>query len=405
MVEQVRITLFTGAGASKPFGYQLTDELTHQLLSGDGFLYHSQLKDRFILGDSANSDRMVKFVCDVCRSMMRGTPNYEQIYSDILYTRRTRRNQTSAFYDQAIELDNLLEAKIKEHFGSLGQYRPWLDVPDTEDPYNESWTLTLNYISNGVRQLLWKQRASARTKFDEYPIYRDLIHHKNVEGLYLFTLNHDMLYEDYFDHHGIPYNDFVEKKSDADEVEVTASNTDEDASIKVTLSKLHGSIDWFEDERLLPGGTADLPGLGENIPFDYRIPYVRKVDNVFDVMRGDATGRSELHNTRFGIMIGAEKGEEYVDYPYLFSLTKFVKHMRSVDRLVIIGYGFRDFAINKILRSWRVQDPENRKTLLITKGDSWIDTTDFLFIPDCTIEEGLEEVDVEELVQFVFGRA
>lgn len=400
MAEQIRITLLTGAGASKPFGYHLTNDLTRQLLVGNGFSYAQG--DRFLFTENQQPDQMTRFIADLCKCLMHGSPNYEQIFSDIAYIKRTRQNISSVNYSKARGFDELLEKKIKEHFGDLDQYRQWLDVPDTEDPYNESWTLTLNYISNAVRQLLWKQRPATRTKFDEYPIYRDLIHHKQVEGLDLFTLNHDMLYEDYFDHHGIPYNDFVEEKLDADEVKVSDSDTGGDASIKVTLSKLHGSVDWFEDERLRPGGTADLPGLGENIPFDYRIPYVRKVDNVFDAMRGDATGRSELYNTRFGIIIGANKGEEYVDYPYLFFLAKFVKHLQSVNRLILIGYGFRDLAINKILRDWRHKDPENRRSLLITKGPEWAHGLTPSLVDKFT-EDGIENVDAATVIDFLTG--
>ena len=75
MAEKKQITLFTGAGASKPFGYQLTDEITRQLLSGDCFTYpinNSRIKDRFILGKDNVEDKMVNLITDICQGLLKG---------------------------------------------------------------------------------------------------------------------------------------------------------------------------------------------------------------------------------------------------------------------------------------------------------------------------------------------
>ncbi len=402
MAEQARITLFTGAGASKPFGYQLTDEITHQLLSGDCFTYRNQLQGRFILGKDNVEDKMVNLITDVCQGLLKGSPNYEQIYSDIMYIRRARKNPSAAFHLEAIKLDQLIEPKITKHFGGIEKYRSWLVSPE-RDLYWQTLTLALNYISNGVRQLLWKQRDSVFYNLDKLSVYDDLARNDNFKELHLFTINHDKLFEDYFDKHDdkhdIPYFDYVKEKPDANEVEVLDPSTETRTDYRVILYKLHGSVDWFESERLQPGGVDDFLGDGTQTPFDYRIPYVEKVTDVSATMTRDYP---EIDNTRFGVVIGTDKAEEYVDYPYLFLLAKFVKHLQSVNRLVIIGYSFRDLAINRILRDWRHKDPVNRQVLLITKGTEWAHGLTPAIV-DKKTEDGIENVTAETIVDFVTG--
>lgn len=398
MAEQAQITLFTGAGASKPFGYQLTDEITHQLLSGDCFTYRNQLQGRFILEKDNVEDKMVNLITDVCQELLKGSPNYEQIYSDIMYISRARKNPSAAFHLEAIKLDQLIESKITKHFGGIEKYRSWLVSPES-DLYRQTWALASNYISNSVRQLLWEQRDSVLSNIDKLSVYYDLARNDNFKRLHLFTINHDKLFEDYFDKHNISYLDFVKEKPDANEVEVLDPSTETRIDYRVILYKLHGSVDWFESERLQPGGVDDFLGDGTQTPFDYRIPYVEKVTDVSATMTRDYP---EIDNNRFGVVIGTDKAEEYVNYPYLFLLAKFVKHLQDTNYLVIIGYSFRDLAINRILRDWRDKDPMNRRVLLITKGADWRHNLP-PFKPDKTREDGIENVTAETIVDFVTG--
>jgi hypothetical protein len=103
------------------------------------------------------------------------------------------------------------------------------------------------------------------------------------------------------------------------------------------LLKLHGSIDW--QWRSTGGGGGHMPQL-------------RTVE--FDLAAGD-NGSPAL------IFGGREK--LVAEGPFLSLLREFETFLHDTDRLVIIGYSFRDAHVNEAIQHWTGQSP--RRTIVV----------------------------------------
>lgn len=108
----------------------------------------------------------------------------------------------------------------------------------------------------------------------------------------------------------------------------------------VHLLKLHGSINWQPVVTTL-GGSA------------------RTGEPVFShgpSLRGFGSPLLEIP----GLVFGAQ-GKLRADGPFLAMLLEFSRWMESTDRLVVVGYSFRDKHINRVIVDWLEQP--HRKTL------------------------------------------
>ncbi len=104
-----------------------------------------------------------------------------------------------------------------------------------------------------------------------------------------------------------------------------------DLSPQIILYKLHGSIDWKRDESTkLPFSVEQI----ENVPAD-----------------------------EMELVFGRDFKLEAAD-PYLFYIYEFRRYTLLAKLIVVVGYGFDDTHINKIL-SQGLQDDANRKILIV----------------------------------------
>ncbi|MBB1517473.1 SIR2 family protein [Tessaracoccus sp. MC1679] len=104
----------------------------------------------------------------------------------------------------------------------------------------------------------------------------------------------------------------------------------------VHLLKLHGSINWQPVVTTL-GGAA------------------RAGDPLFthgDSLRGTGSHALEIPGLVFGV-----QGKLRADGPFLAMLMEFSRWMESTDRLVVVGYSFRDKHINRVIVDWLEQRP------------------------------------------------
>jgi len=108
----------------------------------------------------------------------------------------------------------------------------------------------------------------------------------------------------------------------------------------VHLLKLHGSIDWIEEDI----HTDALP--------EARFR-TRRDDDQFPNFRGVRPGM---------IFGGANKLR--ADGPYLELLSRWEDVLTSSDNLIVVGYSFRDDHINEILRRWVNRGPHRRMVVI-----------------------------------------
>lgn len=118
------------------------------------------------------------------------------------------------------------------------------------------------------------------------------------------------------------------------------------AAHAVHLLKLHGSIDWEPAVTTL-GGPARA---GEN-PLTHG-----------PSLRGSGSAALEIP----GLVFGAQ-GKLRADGPFLAMLMEFSRWMESTDRLVVVGYSFRDKHINRVIVDW-LEQPHHKTLDVIDPG-------------------------------------
>ena len=111
----------------------------------------------------------------------------------------------------------------------------------------------------------------------------------------------------------------------------------EDADVH--LLKLHGSIDWRIQEEVGPGGLPESKVLTAK------------------------SGSTPHHSSRPGVVFGA-RGKLRADGPFLSMLREFESMLARADRLLVVGYSFRDAHINVALTRWINSAPLRNLTVI-----------------------------------------
>lgn len=219
-----------------------------------------------------------------------------------------------------------------------------------------------------------------REKVEDYYGLVDIIEEQG--RLNVFSLNHDIVFEEICDYYDIPYRDgFFDlehnyknvakfKMVTAEQLESNQINLLNPGESGVNLIKLHGSFDIFavEDKNLFLKVDGDRKSVGS------QFKEIRKVENekiecfkhqgwrpVNELCVYDENNK--LQFLRRSLLTGAHKFKglfEQIAPIALFDAFKEQLHM--VDELVVIGYGFGDFHINDVLSLW-INDKSKKITI------------------------------------------
>ena len=104
------------------------------------------------------------------------------------------------------------------------------------------------------------------------------------------------------------------------------------------LLKLHGSIDWCWKE--LPGERGEMPMLTVVQSFE-----------------------PESERRAPALVFGA-RNKLKPNGPFLSLLSEFEDQLRASERLIVVGYSFRDDHINETIRRWTREDKRHTVTLI-----------------------------------------
>lgn len=122
-----------------------------------------------------------------------------------------------------------------------------------------------------------------------------------------------------------------------------------DPAAEVHLLKLHGSIDWVEVV------VRDGPRvIGEE-------RFQRLAERRFE--HRDDSDESGGSIGDLGVVFG-QRGKLRSEGPFLAMLTEFERWLTQTDRLVVIGYSFRDDHINSLIRRWYNSEPSGGLTIV-----------------------------------------
>jgi hypothetical protein len=175
----------------------------------------------------------------------------------------------------------------------------------------------------------------------------------SIEELNVVTLNHDTLVEQFLSASGVEYTDgFGEPDGD---VRWSDEQLYEDASVRVRVLKLHGSVNWYSFDYQGRWKTAVLVG---DDPTCVR----------------DSSGK-ELRAERFSpsFLSGLNKSVSYHRGIYADVHFRFLQLLRRCDRMIMSGYGWGDTAINFQLETWLDSLRGNKLILLHEEPQTLID--------------------------------
>ena len=348
----MKIGFLFGSGISLKAGYRRVSDITDIILSGEGISRHSTSEYYFLpppyshMGINKCED--VKRITNFLKLLFNenctfneefkynSVTNYEDLYflvrqiHDEIYGEQE--NLIVRKYIQNLEIDSasMLESKIQGFYHNF----------TFDDLINE----TITYINNVVSRLLYKPRSDT----SYLSILAEILAKNNID---IFSLNHDLLLENYFEQNDIPFCDgFEEPKGDFKHFNLDKFYDKNN----VNLLKLHGSSNWY---RFRPKNT------------DWRGEFIGKCINNDINHAKDENGefinylwnKSIILTGTFNKLIDYNSGI----FSDLFCL--FPQKLAQIKTLIISGYGFGDVGINTKIIEWYYKNSQN-KIILIHKN-------------------------------------
>jgi SIR2-like domain len=318
-----------GSGISLNAGMPDVGELTKQVVSDEGVILHTS-KHFAVEPDNPNYEHLrskaeptLELICELRKAAAEYSgrePNYEEIAQ----VAREVNDALSGEYESPAVLP-FIERLVTRPYAD-GDCRLLQEVSQ----------LAHGYIKDMVHKTLLKQPS----RVDHLRAIIEAC--GRLPSVTLATLNHDLVLETALERAHLPY---------ADGFETTHEDVrywrDEWDHTPIRLLKLHGSIDWYGYQR-------------EDVP-----------PPAWD------TGRYRLddpmHPTRPGI-VGVPEGPifltgtfdkilAYETWIFPDQHVRFHEALRKTKRVVVIGYGFGDKAINTRLIAWLARASEH--TLIV----------------------------------------
>lgn len=200
-----------------------------------------------------------------------------------------------------------------------------------------------DYIDDIVRSLLGRPAGP----FDHLTALADAVRDEQVDQLMIATLNHDVVLEHAFDVFNVQVSDGFDAPFG------TLRVWNDRFSIPTRrLLKLHGSIDWWRYTLTRDGWTGQFTARAtDGDPEHARGPANELLDY-------PAPGRPLILTGTFNKILSYPTGI-YADQHF-----RFHEALRDADALVVIGYGFRDKAINARIVAWAERPGDRRLVVL-----------------------------------------
>lgn len=322
-MNNIKFTFLFGSGISIPAGMPKTERITKYILNPyTSVPDKTNSIDDFDIDDDTNLEKpknLINFIKDYIneyykdRELENYKANYEDIYYIInqLYEDLILENPNPSltlFKDKLIEIcfENSKVCKLQKILEQAEGYIHGTVTNLLRKPINPNNLEYLNFILDSSNDF------------------------GNID---IFTLNHDLVLESYFESNYLKYINGFESFNENDikywDPELFNSLKD-----KFKLYKLHGSINWSREK---------------NVKLRYFI-------------------NEDKNNNKPEILIGTmNKIIEYSGDIYLDLSNLFYQSLRKSKILIIIGYGFSDYGINRQIISWFINKQKNKKLILIDK--------------------------------------
>lgn len=341
------ICFLLGSGISIPAGFPETDDITRFLFDCKHCYRHTTEEYVFQPGQRQLKPytelipiikEFLQFLSTEVSQYYKGkkAPNYE----DLFYVVSQIDDAQSKEYDNPA-IQPLID-KIPK-----GILDSWKNIWYRDRSLPEE---TRKYIMDAVKHMLYLPLSKSATYLS---LFADAINDVRVARLDVFSLNHDLLLEQYFVQNGIR---FIDGFSSLDgNLRYWRPERYEEDEAKLRLHKLHGSINWCRV------GSAREGWYGDRIAIAINPDYAQ-----------DGRGnRFESYDKRLFLVGTFNKMLEYTAKDiFLQLLCMFRQRLHASSQLVVSGYGFRDKGINSVLLNWIFSSKHNSLLVVHPKPSS-----------------------------------
>lgn len=249
-------------------------------------------------------------------------------YEDIAYLARQIDDGITSEYENPalLPLNNMLRAKLGLSLDGLK------DVA----------AISADYVEDIVRSMLGRTPTTLKYLAPIVGAFQE----EQITQLDLATLNHDLVVETALRMANVSYSDGFERPFGTlmiwnDAYSVSARR----------LLKLHGSIDWYRYNLRIDGWEGQVSARSDLDPF-------RPVGPAGEDLGYPAGGRPQILTGTFDKILRYPTGV-YADQHF-----RFHEALSAADRLLVIGYGFRDKAINARIAAWAERPGERRMVVV-----------------------------------------
>lgn len=332
-----RIAFLFGSGISIKAKIPSTEKITHTILDSKDIVRGSA--ENFFFDNPKRFDW----------SLYKDIPERVQIFLKILKTEielyYNNVNRTINYEDIYFLLD-FIEYNYYEEEGNpafkyiFKEFEPKIKNllipldPSLEDSFNMNRLLSESkmFIKQTVSKLLSKKAES----FDALKFLFDSLLDNEIRSFDIFTLNHDIVLEQFFELNKIDYNDGFQTNRESINIWNPQLFNKRD---KVKLYKIHGSVNWqyYNQESWKDNRIKKFP-----------ISLLDKFDTISNAL----------------ILIGTQnKMSDYIKDLYLELYYHFYQSLNNNNCLIIVGYGFNDRGINQKIYNW-LYNPSNRVLII-----------------------------------------